>query len=388
MNGERMSALDQFKVHLKDYEHWKHNWDDGSVYVNDPDYVFDHQDGGAFEEIGSQWWGYFLGKKQKTFRYSLKCKSKEVYEIPVVYFKQEELAFPFPARHTLLDPRDKPNEFDINHFCDIWYFDTQSLEYSLLFHLRQGKKLRSPLESHIKAPIARLPILFLAGDGQVKELIQLAHQRFAEFPKYREAKNKQKDRKSSYPLQEQHRSEMVFSEWVLGISNELSHSDSPPPSEIPKTRTTSVFQVNQFTPNENLVFMLSPFREPFDSIFADHIRPTVERHHNLKCDRADDIFNNQPIIEDIWRSINEARIVIAELTGKNANVFYETGLAHAIGKEVILITQSIDDVPFDLRHIRCIVYKYTPPGIKKLQHELTNTITSILNRTDPTRSSS
>ncbi|MYJ78495.1 MAG: hypothetical protein F4047_10185, partial [Caldilineaceae bacterium SB0670_bin_27] len=300
MNGERMSALDQFRVFLKDYEHWKHDWDDGSVYLNDPDYVFDHQDGGDFEEIGSQWWGYFLGEKQKSFRYSLKCKGKEVYDIPVVYFKREELAFPFPARHTLLDPRDEPNEIDIDHFCDIWYFDTESLEYSLLFHLRQGEKLRSPLESHIKGPIARLPILFLAGNGQVRELIQLAHERLSEFPKYREAKNKKNVRKTSYPLQEQHRSEILFSEWVLEISDELSHSDSPTPAETTKTRTASVFQVNQFVLNERLVFMLSPFGDPFDTIFSNHIKPTVESIQELSCVRADNIYNNQPVIEDIW----------------------------------------------------------------------------------------
>lgn len=154
---------------------------------------------------------------------------------------------------------------------------------------------------------------------------------------------------------------------------------------ISKMAANSVFKANQFTSNEHLVFVLSPFGEPFDTIFADHIRPIAEMTHNLQCFRADDIFDNQPIIEDIWRSINEARIVIAELTGKNANVFYETGLAHAIGKEVILITQSMDDVPFDLRHRRCIVYEYTPPGIMKLEHELANTITSVLSRTTPSR---
>ena len=382
MNGKRMSVLDQFKVFLKDYKHWNHNWDDGNVYLNDPDYVFDHQDGGAYEEIGSQWWGYFLGKKQNTYRYSLKCKNKEVYDIPVVYFTNEELSFPFPARHTLLDPRDEPNEFNIDHFCDIWYFDTESVEFSLLFYLRQGEKLTSPLRSHIKPPIASLPFLFLAGSDQVKELIELAHQRFAEFPKYRETKNKKRDRSISYPLQEQHLSEILFSEWVLEISNELSHSDSPPPAENPKTRTASVFQENQFTLNKHLVFVLSPFEKKFDTIFADHIRPSVEKIDNLSCLRADDIYDNQPIIEDIWRHINEARIVIAELTNKNANVFYEAGLAHAIDKEVILITQTINDVPFDLRHRRCIVYEYTPPGIAKFELELTNTITSILNRTN------
>tara|TARA_R110002124_G_scaffold47149_1_gene140661 strand:- start:11388 stop:11741 length:354 start_codon:yes stop_codon:yes gene_type:complete len=113
---------------------------------------------------------------------------------------------------------------------------------------------------------------------------------------------------------------------------------------------------------------------------ADHIKPTVEKIDNIKCFRADNIYDNKPIIEDIWKSINEASIIIAELTGRNPNVFYETEIAHTVGKEVILITQNIDDVPFDLRHLRCIVYEYTPRGIELLETNLSNTIENIRKR--------
>lgn len=164
---------------------------------------------------------------------------------------------------------------------------------------------------------------------------------------------------------------------------ELGAFDSTSPAETFKMVANSVFQENQFTVNKRLAFMLSPFGTPFDTIYKNHIKPTVENIQELNCSRADDIYNNQSVIEDIWRLTNEARIIIAELTGKNANVFYETGLAHAIGKEVILITQSMDDVPFDLRHLRCIIYEHTPEGIDQLKNDLTHTITNILNRTNP-----
>lgn len=160
------------------------------------------------------------------------------------------------------------------------------------------------------------------------------------------------------------------------------------PATTSSTIPHSVFPINQFALNENLVFVLSPFGKPFDTIFTNHIKPTVENIHDLTCVRADDIYDNQPVIDDIWRLTNEAGIIIAEFTDRNANVFYETGLAHAIGKEVIPITQSMGDVPFDLRHRRCIVYEYTPEGIDELKSKLTNTITNILDRTSPTRSSS
>ena len=54
--------------------------------------------------------------------------------------------------------------------------------------------------------------------------------------------------------------------------------------------------------------------------------------------------------------ICKSSVVVCDLTGKNANVFYEAGIAHSLGKDVILITQSADDVPFDLRHLRYIPY--------------------------------
>ncbi len=143
-------------------------------------------------------------------------------------------------------------------------------------------------------------------------------------------------------------------------------------------RMNPIFQGRDFLLNEQLVFVLSPFGEPFDNIFADHIKPSIESLGKLKCVRADDIYDNQSIIEDIWRYSNEAKLLISELTGRNANVFYETGIAHTIGKDVILITQSMDDVPFDLRHLRCIVYEYTPPGIRNLEDNLKNTALNIL----------
>lgn len=145
-------------------------------------------------------------------------------------------------------------------------------------------------------------------------------------------------------------------------------------------RLNPIFQGRDFMLNDSLVFVLSPFKEPFNTIFIDHIKPTVEAIEGVTCMRADDIYDNRPIIEDIWRSINEAHIVISELTGRNANVFYETGIAHTVGKEVILITQNMDDVPFDLRHLRCIVYEYTPRGIQILETNLRNTIENIRGR--------
>jgi hypothetical protein len=82
-------------------------------------------------------------------------------------------------------------------------------------------------------------------------------------------------------------------------------------------------------------------------------------------------------MDEVWAGIYSSRLVIVECTGRNANVFYELGIAHTLGKSYIMIAQSIDDVPFDLRHLRTIVYQNTPDGLQALQGELKEAIIKL-----------
>ena len=140
---------------------------------------------------------------------------------------------------------------------------------------------------------------------------------------------------------------------------------------------TPRFRGRDFEVDPNLVFVLIPFREPFIRILEDHIKKVAEEL-GLICRKADDIFAPREIMEDIWEQINRARFIIADLTDKNPNVFYEVGIAHTLGKDVILITQSKDDVPFDLHYIRYIYYEYTPPGMQHFEKALKQTIEELL----------
>ncbi len=71
-------------------------------------------------------------------------------------------------------------------------------------------------------------------------------------------------------------------------------------------------------------------------------------------------------------------LVIADLSGQNPNVFYEVGIAHTLGKPVLLLSQSIEDVPFDLRHRRVLPYEYTPIGCKRLVARLREHVLAML----------
>jgi hypothetical protein len=121
------------------------------------------------------------------------------------------------------------------------------------------------------------------------------------------------------------------------------------------------------------LFILMPFIPELKPVYDDHIKKVAAKL-NLSIARADDFFSQNSIMEEVWSAIAQATILIADCTGKNPNVFYEIGLAHAINKPVILITQNPDDVPFDLRHRRYIKYSYTPRGMEDFERNLSSTI--------------
>jgi len=107
-------------------------------------------------------------------------------------------------------------------------------------------------------------------------------------------------------------------------------------------RINPIFSGRNFTVEPDLCFVLMPLSQELQPVFEDHIKPVTESL-GLRCLRADSIFDNRAIVEDIWASINKARIVIADFSDKNPNVFYETGIAHTVGREVVIITQNIEE---------------------------------------------
>lgn len=121
------------------------------------------------------------------------------------------------------------------------------------------------------------------------------------------------------------------------------------------------------------VFVLMPFLVELQAVYEDHITRVV-KGLNLSVGRADDFYTTHTIIEDIWQAIISSKLIVADCTGRNPNVFYEIGIAHTIGKPVVLIAQDLEDIPFDLRHRRCIRYEYTPRGMKDFESELKETI--------------
>lgn len=93
--------------------------------------------------------------------------------------------------------------------------------------------------------------------------------------------------------------------------------------------------------------------------------------------RADDIFEAGVVIDQIRGAIERADLVIAVCTGRNANVFYELGLAHVAQHLPILIARSAEDLPFDVAHWRAQLYG-PPHGIEDLAERVQQAIEETL----------
>jgi len=130
----------------------------------------------------------------------------------------------------------------------------------------------------------------------------------------------------------------------------------------------------------NKCFVLTPLKDPFNEYYRQILVPAIEAA-GFQPIRADEIYGTRSIIDDIFKEIREAAVLVADVTGKNPNVNYELGVAHALERPAVIISQSIDDIPFDYRHLRAIMYDTTESdwGLK-LNNKIINTLQKVERR--------
>lgn len=140
--------------------------------------------------------------------------------------------------------------------------------------------------------------------------------------------------------------------------------------------TPSVFKVPDCAPEDDLVAVMMPFSQEYSPVYESIKRGVLSC--NLRCLRADDIWEASTIMQDIFSLIYRAYIVIVDFTGKNPNVMYETGIAHTLGKHVVPITQSFYDLPSDMGHHRALKYLPNQQGLEKLSSDLSGKLKQLL----------
>jgi len=126
-----------------------------------------------------------------------------------------------------------------------------------------------------------------------------------------------------------------------------------------------------------LVFVLMPFDASFTDVYDTLVKRPLEGI-GFEVRRADSLFNQQQILKDVVKGIADATLVIADVTGLNENVLYELGLAHALGKRTVMITQALDELPFDLRPYRANEYSVLFSKAGDLSNTLVNVGQAVL----------
>jgi Hypothetical protein (DUF2513)/Restriction endonuclease len=161
---------------------------------------------------------------------------------------------------------------------------------------------------------------------------------------------------------------------VRGKTSELKAAEV----EIDEARRKAAKTVRQ----PPRIFVLMPFASEFGDVYLLGIREVAEQL-GFVVDRADDIEHNENVLDVIERHIRQCDVVVADMSGRNANVFYEIGYARALDRPTILICRKAESVPFDLQSINYIAYG----SIVDLRDRLKRRLKTLMERSDTSAAS-
>lgn len=109
-------------------------------------------------------------------------------------------------------------------------------------------------------------------------------------------------------------------------------------------------------------FVIMPFRAELGFLYRAIRARIGQSYPDVTVERGDDKVLTRPVLDKIAEYIRQADVVIADCSGRNPNVFYELGMAHALGKPVILLTSDeIEQAPADIRAFEFISYAKLGP---------------------------
>jgi hypothetical protein len=156
---------------------------------------------------------------------------------------------------------------------------------------------------------------------------------------------------------------------ALGAYVELAEQSILPKGGVFMQVNPRRFRKKQFTTRTDLIVILMPFTKDWSGdVFK--VFENAGSTKGFKVWRSDMEFTDDEVMQTIWEQINEAKLVVADCTGKNPNVFYELGLADTIGKPVFVCAQDRKDIPFDITPRRSHTYKPLTSSLEILRDKL------------------
>lgn len=159
--------------------------------------------------------------------------------------------------------------------------------------------------------------------------------------------------------------------WNEFWTNDVSVSGRP-------TTTSTIFSVPTEPKDPNLVAVMMSFRREFEEVYLAIGAACAAV--GLSCKRADDVWDESTVIQDVFNLIYRSAITIVDLSDRNSNVMYETGIAHALGRPVIPLAQGLDNLPFDLAHHRILTYLPNAEGLAVMQRKLERRLRTLSGR--------
>lgn len=164
---------------------------------------------------------------------------------------------------------------------------------------------------------------------------------------------------------------------IEGVFQLLADRANAQEERFPSIAKPRFFRVDDWPlPVLEHVAVMMPFDSRYDAVY-EAIRDACG-DHNLETKRVDEIYGPRVVVDDIFKTIVQSRFVVSDLTKKNPNVLYETGIAHARNCDVLIVVQNEDDIPFDLRHIRFVKYLPNSEGLRRLRTDLGRSVDAIL----------
>ncbi|TFH46509.1 MAG: hypothetical protein E4G94_02280 [ANME-2 cluster archaeon] len=132
------------------------------------------------------------------------------------------------------------------------------------------------------------------------------------------------------------------------------------------------------------IFVIMPFsstkscnQTEWDEIYFNVFQPAIEEC-GYNCERA--MSQTGSLIKSIVGKLRNARIVLADITDQNPNVFYELGVRHSLSKRTIIIAQHTEDIPSDLKGYWSIIYGTSPGKVAQFKKDIKRIITQIEER--------
>ena len=144
---------------------------------------------------------------------------------------------------------------------------------------------------------------------------------------------------------------------LLVSSQQATVEPDVQPHKVPLTNFLKAMGITQddLEIEDNLAFVLTPFHSHYDEAYSSIV--SACRQAGFRCLRGDEEYVEGDLLAHVLRLLVRARVVVANVSGRNPNVFYELGIANALDKSTILVSEGIEDVPFDIRSRRIILYE-------------------------------